>query len=80
MRTAELVEYFGVCNSQTGDFFFLSISTDRNGEFEKQMCCFGLADSMKGVALLGGSVFCLQYHVEVSEQWLRLKWKKFLLL
>lgn len=42
-------------------FFPLSISTDGNGEFEKPSHSFDLTDSMKGVALLGDSVFCLSY-------------------
>lgn len=47
-------------------FFSLSISTDGSGEFEKQGRSFGLTDSMKGVTLLGDSVFCLSYDVKVS--------------
>lgn len=65
MRTTELVEYFGVYNAQIVGVF-LSISTDRDGEFEKQKHSFGLPDSMKSIALLADSVFCLSYDDKVS--------------
>lgn len=65
MRTAKLVGCFEVYNAQILGVF-LSVSTDRGSEFEKQRHSFGLPDSMNGVALLVDSVFCLSCDVTVS--------------